>query len=270
MELSLPEFPTAPGAQAAFAAVCFLILIGLLFLIFPASVGRFLGLESRETRPGGIGELRAAGGLLAGLSIATLMFFDQPILCTVLGVALLLSTFGRILSLMSDKSATALNFLLLLVQVVLTGATLYYFFDVFKPGMQLAVPLELDAKLVFFTYAGLAILGALVMFGPRLSMAICGLGVTAEKASAITTIRSAGGFGLGLGLMGLMVSGNAENALVDLLMVNLAVAAALALAIIGRLVALALNRGNYTYAIVALVVEGAAAGIVISAVLSAM
>ena len=139
MEFSLPEFPTAPGAQAAFAAVCFLILVGLLFLIFPVSVGRFLGLESRETRPGAVGELRAAGGLLAGLAIATLMF-DQPVLYTALAIALLISTFGRILSLMSDSAATLFNFLLLSVQIVLTGATLYYFFDVFTPDFNLWKP----------------------------------------------------------------------------------------------------------------------------------
>lgn len=260
MEFSLPEFPSAPGAQAAFAAVCFLILTGLALLIFPAAVGRFLGLESRESRPGGIGELRAAGGLVAGFAIATLMF-DQPVLYTAVAIALLISTFGRILSLMSDSAATALNFLLLMVQIVLTGATLYYFFDVFTPGMQMAIPEELGARLVFYTYAALAVLGALVMFGPRMAMAISGLGVTAEKASAITTIRSAGGFVLGAGLAGVAI----QNPMVDL-----GFAAALALTVVGRLLALALNRGNYLYAGIALVVEAAAAAVVINHVAGMM
>jgi hypothetical protein len=260
MEFSLPEFPAAPGAQAAFAAVCFLILVGLLFLSFPASVGRFLGLESRETRPGAIGELRAAGGLLAGLSIATLMF-DQPVLYTALAIALLISTFGRILSLMSDSAATLLNFLLLAVQIVLTGATLYYFFDVFTPDMQFAVPEAFNARLVFFAYAGLAILGALVMFGPRLSMAVAGLGVTAQKSSAITTIRSAGGFALGAGLAGMAISNP---------MVDLGFGAALGLAVVGRLIGLALNRGNWVFAVIALVVEGAGAALIISYVMTMM
>ena len=260
MEFSLPEFPTAPGAQAAFAAVCFLILAGLAFLIFPVAVGRFLGLESRDNRPGGVGELRAAGGLVAGLAVATLMF-DQPVLYTTVAIALLISTFGRILSLMSDKAATALNFLLLLVQFVLTGATLYYFFDVFTPDMQIGIPEEMNAKLVFYIYAALAVLGALVMFGPRMSMTISGLGVTAEKASAITTVRSAGGFALGAGLAGMAI----QNPMVDL-----GLAAALALAVCGRLVALAINRGNYLYAGIALVIEGAAAAVVINHVASMM
>jgi hypothetical protein len=269
MELSLPEFPAEPGAQAAFVAVCLLLCMGMVLLAFPVSAGRFLGLESRDSRPGAIGELRAAGGLLAGLAFAALMF-EQPVLYTVLAVALGVSTFGRIVSLMSDSAATWLNFLLLTVQVVLTGATLYYFFDVVTPEMQLVMPEPLDARLVFFTYAAIAVFGALIMFGPRLSMAICGLGVTGEKASAISTIRSAGGFALGLGLIGLLLMGNADNAPMDMLMGNLGVAAALGLAMIGRLIALALNRGNSIFAAVALVIEGAAAAVVISSVSSMM
>jgi len=265
MEFSLPEFPTAPGAQAAFAAVCLLIAVGLMLLILPSAAGRFLGLESRERRAGAIGELRAAGGLLAGLAIATLMF-DQPVLYTMLAMALLVATFGRIVSLMSDRVATLLNLLLLVVQIMMTGATLYYVFDVFTPDMQLAMPEAFDARLVFFTYAGLAVLGALVMFGPRMSMAISGLGVTGEKPSAISTIRSAGGFALGLGLIGLVFMGNAGNAPMDMLMGNLGIAVALGFCVIGRLIALAFDRGNFIFAGIALVVEGAAAAIVISTV----
>lgn len=260
MEFSLPEFPMAPGAQAAFAAVCFLILIGLLFLIFPASVGRFLGLESREARPGAIGELRAAGGMLAGLALATLMF-DQPVLYTALAIALLISTFGRIVSLMSDAAATMLNILLLAVQMVLTGATLYYFFDVFTPDMQFSVPEAFHARLVYFTYAGLGVLGALVMFGPRLSMAISGLGATGEKASAISTIRSAGGFALGAGLAGMAISNP---------MVDLGLGVALGLGVVGRIVALAFNRGNYIFAGIALMVQGAGAALILSYVMNMM
>src|SRR5690349_11394017 len=105
MEFSLPEFPSAPGAQAAFIAAAIAILLGLALVLFPSAVGHFLRLESRETRPGGIGEVRAAGGFLLGLALATLMF-DQPVLYTALGIAMAIAAFGRILSLMSDRAAT--------------------------------------------------------------------------------------------------------------------------------------------------------------------
>jgi hypothetical protein len=258
MEFSLPEFPSAPGAQAAFVAAAIAILLGLALLIFPGSVGRFVGLESRETRAGAIGELRASGGFLLGLSLATLMF-DQPVLYTALGIAFAVSAFGRILSLMSDRAAGFLNFLLLLVQIVLAGALLYYFFDVFTPDMQFAVPEEMNTKLVFYTYVAIAAVGALMMFAPRISCRIVGLaGITDMGYSAV---RSAGGFALGSALTAMI----AANPMMDL-----GIGAALAVAVLGRVIALAFNRGNYVYAVLALIIEGAAAALVISYVMSMM
>lgn len=258
MEFSLPEFPSEPGAQAAFIAAAVSIVLGLAFLVFPGYFGRFVGLESRETRPGAIGELRAAGGFLAGLALATLMF-DQPVLYTALGVSLAIAAFGRIISLMSDQAATLLNFLLLVVQVVLAGATLYYFFDVFTPDMQFAMPEEPEARLVFYTYVVFAVIGALMMFAPRIAAMISGLQAIAD--SGVTSIRSAGGFAVGAGLTGMAVANP---------MMDLGFGAALALAVIGRLIALALNRGNWIYAVIALAVEGAGAFLVLSYVMGMM
>jgi hypothetical protein len=50
-------------------------------------------------------------------------------------------------------------------------------------------------------------------------------------------------------------------------MMDLGMGAALAVAVLGRLVALVFNRGNYIYAILALILEGAAAALVISDVM---
>jgi hypothetical protein len=258
MEFSLPEFPSAPGAQAAFIAAAIAILLGLVLFIFPGSVGRFLGLEGRETRPAAIGEFRATGGFLLGLSLAALMF-DQPVLYTALGIAFAIAAFGRILSLMSDRAATFRNFLLLLVQIVLAGALLYYFFDVFSPDMQFAMPEETNAKLVFYTYIAIAVIGALMMFAPRISCKVAGVdGITDIGFSAV---RSAGGFALGAALIAMAVANP---------MMDLGMGAALAVAVLGRVIALAFNRGNYAYAILALVLEGAAAAVVISYVMGMM
>lgn len=258
MEFSLPEFPSAPGAQAAFVAAGIAVLLGLVLLLFPSTIGKFLGLESRETRPGAIGELRAAGGFMAGLALATLMF-DQPVLYTALGIALLVATFGRIISLMSDRAASALNFLLLLVQAALAGASLYYFFDVFTPDMRWTMPEELNARLVFYTYVAVAAIGALLMFAPRISGRIAGLdGIT---DAGYTSVRSAGGFAVGAALTGMA----AANPMMDL-----GFGAALAFGVLGRLVALALNRGNLVYALLAVVVEAAGAAIVVSYVMGMM
>lgn len=252
MEFSLPEFPTAPGAQAAFLAAAFCILAGLVLLVFPASLGRVLGLEGREDRPGAIGELRAAGGFLAGFALATLMF-DQPVLFTGLGIAMALAAFGRILSLMSDQASSILNYLLLLVQLLLAGALLHYFFDVVSPDMQLGVPEGTAARLVFYVYAAVAVIGAFAMFGPRLAAMTTGM--TGIHDGGYTSVRSAGGFALGLGLSGMAF----VNPMLDV-----GFAAALTVAAIGRILALVLNRGNYIYATIALILNAAFALVVIS------
>jgi hypothetical protein len=160
---------------------------------------------------------------------------------------------------MSDRAATFLNVLLLLAQIVLGGASLYYFFDVFTPGMQLAMPDELNARFVFYTYVGVAVVGLVMMFAPRIASRIAGL--EGMNDMGYTSVRSAGGFGIGAATVG-MVAANP--------MMDLGFGAALAVAVAGRLIALILNRGNYVYAIVALVAEGAAAAIVISNVIGMM
>jgi hypothetical protein len=258
MEFSLPEFPSAPGAQAAFIAAAIAILLGLALFLFPGSVGHFLGLAGRQTRLGGIGELRASGGFLLGLALATLMF-DQPVLYTALGIAFAFAAFGRILSLMSDRAASFLNFLLLLVQVVLAGASLYYFFDVFTPDMQFAMPEEMNARLVFYAYIAVALVGALMMFAPRISCKTAGLDGISEMG--YSAVRSAGGLALGAALVGMAVANP---------MMDLGFGAALAVAVVGRLIALVLNRGNYIYAVLALLVEGALAALFTSYVVGMM
>ena len=258
MEFSLPEFPSAPGAQAAFIAAAIAILIGLALLVFPGTIGRFLGLQSRDRRPGAIGELRADGGFMLGLALATLMF-DQPVLYTALGVALAFAAFARIISLMSDRAATLLNFLVLIVQIVLAGASFYYFFDVFTPDMQLAVPEDMNARLAFYTYAAVAVVGVAMAFAPRIACSIVGLdGIT---DTGYSSVRSAGGFAIGAALTAMAVANP---------MMDLGMGAALAIAVLGRVIALVFNRGNYAYAALALVIEAAAAALVISYVMGMM
>jgi len=268
--LAWPQYPTAPGAQAAFIAAAVAILIGLFMLLFPVTAGKILGLESRETRPGAIGELRASGGFLLGLAVAALMF-DQPPFYTALGLAFAVATFGRIISLMSDRSATMVNILLLLVQIFLAGALFHYFFDVFTPEMDVGLPTELKSQLAFYTYVAIAVIGVVLMFAPRISSYV--IGIDGTTVAGLTSIRSAGGFALGASVLGILLVGSphARDAPFEkMLYINLAFAVALAFAAIGRLIALALNRGNYIYAILALLIEAAAAGIMFVYVASLM
>jgi len=263
MELALPAFPSEPWPQAAFLAVVILIVAGLAMLIFPATSGRLLGLESRETRPGGIGEIRAAGGFLAGFAAAALMFFDQPVLVTALGVAVGVAAFARIISLMSDTSASLLNFLLLIVQATFAVVMLTFFFDVVTPEMVLGIPTEAMARLVFFAFAAVAVIGFLILFAPRIAMSAAGLWVTPERPGGIASVRSTGGFLLGVGLFGMAIAGLWESGFVIFLMLCFGFAAALVLSIVGQFVALVLNRGNLVFGLIALVLQAAAAAVVI-------
>lgn len=268
--LAWPVFPAEPWPQAAFVSVAVLLLAGLLMLAFPASYGRVLGLDGAATRPGGIGELRPIGGFLAGYALAVLMFFDQPVLCAGFGVAMAVAAFARLISMMSDTSANLLNVLLFLVQLIFAVATLYYFGEVITNDLQLGVPGELMPQIVFAVFVTFAVAGFLILLAPRIAMSAVGLWVFGEKQGGIASVRSTGGFMLGLGLFGMAVAGYWQSQFVVLLMLCFGVIVALALSVIGRLLALLLNRGNLLFNAVALFAQIAATVLVITYVGGAM
>lgn len=268
--LAWPVFPEEPWPQAAFLSTVLLFVAGLAMLAFPVTCGRVLGLEGSATRPDGIGEIRPVGGFLAGFALATLMFFDQPVLAATLGVAMAVAAFARLISLMSDTSASLLNLLLFLVQAIFGVALLYYFTDVVTNELALGIPTEIMPQLVFFTFAVLAFLGFLVLFAPRIAMNAAGLWVISGKQGGIASIRSTGGFMLGAGLFGMAVAGYWQSQFVLLLMLCFGIIVALALSVVGRLLALGLNRGNLAFNVVALVIQIAALGIVITYIGGAM
>ncbi|MBX9454883.1 MAG: hypothetical protein KL863_01980 [Rhizobium sp.] len=210
------------------------------------------------------------GGFLAGHSLATLMFFDQPVLCAGLGVAMAVSAFARLISLMSDTSASLLNMLFFLVQAIFAVAMLSFFGEVITDELRLAVPTQLMPQLVFLVFAVLAGLGFLVLFAPRIAMRIAGLWVVSDKPGGVASVRSTGGFMLGAGLFGMAIAGYWESQFIMLLMLCFGTIVALALSLIGRILAIALNRGNLGFNAAALVVQVVAAVVVIAYVGGAM
>jgi hypothetical protein len=268
--LAWPVFPAEPWPQAAFVSVAVLLLVGVAMLAFPVTCGRVLGLDSAAARPGGIGEIRPTGGFLGGYALATLMFFDQPVLCAGFGVAMAVAGFARMISLMSDISASLLNVLIFLVQLIFAVAMLYYFGQAITNELQLGVPTELMPQIVFFVFAAFAVVGFLVLFAPRIAMGAAGLWVLADKQGGIASVRSTGGFMLGLGLFGMAVAGYWQSQFVVLLMLCFGVIVALVLSVIGRLLALVLNRGNLVFNAIALFVQIAATILMISYVGGAM
>lgn len=245
MEFSLPEFPATPIGQAAFASALLSVVFGLLYLCVPQSMGRVIGLQSG--REGAIGELRPAGGFLAGFGLATLML-DQPILYAALGLALGLGAFGRILSLMSDQASGFINIVMLLLEALMAGALAMRLPEAFGEAGAFLWPAEFQTQLTAYAYAALAAVGLIIMFMPRVSARIAGLAFLAEAGHG--PIRSAGGILLATGLLGAYVAGLTESLYVAHLFLAMGMVAALLVSILGRLASLALNRGNYLYSLV--------------------
>lgn len=122
MELTLP---TTTEGWLPFSAAAFTLFIGLVALFAPRIMLRLFRLQAREGYPQAIGEPRSTmAGFWLGVGLMGVMMFDQPFVQLCLGAGWLMSAFGRLVSILSDSGATALNLLILLVMLVQAGLTL--------------------------------------------------------------------------------------------------------------------------------------------------
>ncbi len=242
MELSLPEFPEDLYGQLAFLAASFSVLAGLAMVVLPRSYARLIDLGEHERRIGAIGEVRAAGGHLAGFGAAALLL-GQPDITLALGMALAFSAFGRILALMSDHASSPANWLLLLIQIALAFALTSMLFEVWTPESIPGLPEDPQEKLAFFAAAVIAIIGGIVMFAPRIALVMCGLSIQEGSESALGGIRAFGGFALGTGVAVMMMAGP---------MLYLALGAVLLTGVAARLISLVADRGNFLFQAIAI------------------
>lgn len=257
----MPEFPAEMKGQLIYAATLIVLAIGLLLVILPRQYARLIGLVERPGRHGAIGEVRASGGFLAGLALAVFLFQDQPELPLSLGVALGVAAFGRILALMSDQASSLANFVLLLIQLALAACLMTPLFDVWTPDSVLSMPQDAAAQMTFMASAVLAGLGIIVMFAPRIALAVSGLLASDVSETALGGVRAFGGFALGTAAM-VMIDGS--------IMLYLAFGVALAAGVAGRLLAIAADRGNYLFQIVALLANAGLAFVPLNHVLGMM
>ncbi|MBB1249696.1 hypothetical protein [Rhizobium sp. G21] len=91
------------------------------------------------------------------------------------------------------------------------------------------------------------------MFMPRVSARAAGLAFLAQAGHG--PIRSAGGILLALGLLGIYVAGLTESLYVAHLFLAMGMVAALIVSGVGRIAALTLNRGNYPFSLIILVLS---------------
>ncbi|WP_377294258.1 DUF4345 domain-containing protein [Rhizobium sp. SG2393] len=119
--------PTSSGELAAFISAIIAAVLGLLGLIAPRTSLKLGGLATNPARADGLATARSSGGFQAGLAISAILL-AQDWLYLGLGGAFLLAAFGRLLSLMSDRSFSLLGLTFLILQLCLGAAPLLHVF----------------------------------------------------------------------------------------------------------------------------------------------
>ena len=119
MPITLPQ--TLPDILPFLAAAITMIL-GLAALFAPRLVLRAARLGPTGPSPAGLSQTRTMlGGFVLGAGLATLLFFDQPIMQITLGSAWAFAAFGPLVSILTDDAATAANWGLLVLATALAA-----------------------------------------------------------------------------------------------------------------------------------------------------
>jgi hypothetical protein len=118
--------PTETGEFLAFCAAVATALFGLLGLAAPRLALRASGLRTGDN-PEGLAFVRSAGGFYAGVALVALLMAQDWIYMAI-GGGFTLAAFGRIVSLLVDRSFSRRNLAVLLLQAVLAGLPLAYVF----------------------------------------------------------------------------------------------------------------------------------------------
>jgi hypothetical protein len=125
MELAMP-WPLSQGEWFAWSSAAVTILFGVLFLFAPRLTLRVLRLQTEPRHPEAVSEARATmAGFYLGVGLCGILL-AQPLLYLTLGVCWLLTAFGRIISMLSDRGNTPFNWISLLVELTLGGLPLAF------------------------------------------------------------------------------------------------------------------------------------------------
>jgi hypothetical protein len=122
MDFTFP-WPTTNGEWMAFGSAAVAVLLGLVRLFVPDVVLRLQRLQPVPEHPEAYAAVRASmAGFCLGLGVTSIAF-QQPFLYIALGFSWAFTAFGRLISILSDRS-TFLNWLLILIELALAAAAL--------------------------------------------------------------------------------------------------------------------------------------------------
>lgn len=125
MEFAFP-WPVTDGEWLGFGSAAVTVLIGLIHLFFPWVGLRLTRLRTAENHPEALAAIRAnMAGFLLGLGLCCILL-AQPLLYVALGFCWLFTVFGRLISMLSDRGGTLLNWVWIAVELVLAAMPLAF------------------------------------------------------------------------------------------------------------------------------------------------
>lgn len=120
-------WPASNGEWLAWGSAALTLALGLFGMFAPRLMLKVMRLQTLPDRDSALAEVRASyGGFRIGLGLACLLLHPQPLLYLALGAAWLATAFGRLVSMLSDKGMTVLNWLVIVFELAMTAAALAY------------------------------------------------------------------------------------------------------------------------------------------------
>lgn len=120
-------WPATNGEWLAWGSAAVTLALGFFGMFAPRIMLKVMRLQLLPERESALAEIRASyGGFRIGMGLSCMLLHPQPLLYLALGAAWLATAFGRLVSMLSDKGMTALNWLFIAFELAMAGAALAY------------------------------------------------------------------------------------------------------------------------------------------------
>lgn len=127
MEFSFP-WPLSNGEWMAWGSAAVTVFFGLLLLFLPGLSLRILRLRTTDNHPEALSEARSTmAGFYLGVGLCCILL-AQPLIYMALGFSWLLTAFGRVVSMLSDRGNTIFNWVSVVVELALAILPLLFAF----------------------------------------------------------------------------------------------------------------------------------------------